>query len=219
MAPGEIVTLFGYQIGPASLTTAKLNAQGNVDTTLAGTRVLFNGTPAPLIYVSSSQIGAVAPYFLGSRTSAVVQVDNGGKLSNTFLVTVVDSSPALFTSRSSGSGPGAILNENGSYNTASNPANQGSVVVLYATGEGLTTPGGIDGKPATLPLPKPVLPVKVYIAGREVPILYAGAAPGLVAGLLQLNVRVPTELTGGELPVRFSVGDYISPNTVTLFVK
>ena len=219
VAPGEIVTLFGYQIGPVQLTTAKLNAQGLVDSTLAGTRVLFDGLAAPLIYVSGGQIGAVVPYRVAGKPSTVVQVDNGGKLTNSIVLAVTEAAPAFFTAQSSGRGPGAILNENGSYNTASNPAAQGSVVVLYGTGEGATDPGGIDGKPATVPFPKPKLAVAVTISGRPAEVLYSGAAPGLVAGLLQINVRVPVDLDGGELPVRFNVGSYQSPNTVTLFVK
>lgn len=219
VAPGEIVTLFGYQIGPSTLTTARLNAQGLVDTTLADTTVLFDGRPAPLIYVSSGQIAAIVPYSVAGRTTTQVQVNSGGRLSIAAAFQVAPASPAFFTFASSGRGPGALLNQDGSLNSAANPAARGSIVVLYATGEGATTPAGIDGKPATAPLPKPVLPVEVRIADQIAPLEYAGAAPSLVAGLLQLNVRVPTNIVGPEVPVTLRIGTAASPRSVTLFVN
>ena len=219
VAPGEIVTLFGYQIGPSTLTTARLNARGLVDTTLADTSVLFDGRPAPLVYVSSGQIAAIVPYSVAGRTTTQVQVNSGGRLSIGAAFQVVPASPAFFTFASSGRGPGALLNQDGSLNSATNPAARGSIVVLYATGEGATTPAGIDGKPAIAPLPKPVLPVEVRIADQIATLEYAGGAPGLVAGLLQLNVRVPTNIVGPEVPVTLRIGALASPRSVTLFVN
>ena len=219
VAPGEIVTLFGHQIGPPILTAARLNAQGLVDTTLADTTVLFDGRPAPLIYVSSSQIAAIVPYSVAGRTITQVQVNSGGRLTTPAAFQVATASPAFFTFASSGRGPGALLNQDGSLNSATNPAARGSIVVLYATGEGATTPAGIDGKPAIAPLPKPVLPVEVRIADQVATLEYAGGAPSLVAGLLQLNVRVPTNIVGPEVPVTLRIGTVTSPRSVTLFVN
>ncbi len=219
VAPGEIVTLFGYQIGPENLTTARLNAQGLVDTTLASTQVLFDGRAAPLVYVSSGQIAAIVPYAVAGRNVTQVQVNSGGRLTILTNLAVASASPAFFTSASSGRGPGAILNENGSLNSAGNPAARGSIVVLFATGEGATNPAGVDGKPSAVPLPRPVQPVEVRIGDQVATLEYAGGAPGLVAGLLQLNVRVPMNIVGPEVPVTLQIGPVASPRSVTVFIR
>ncbi|MCP5109704.1 MAG: hypothetical protein GY953_02590, partial [bacterium] len=126
--------------------------------------------------------------------------------------------PGLFT-LGNGSGQAVAVNQDGSLNSPENPARRGSIVILYATGEGLTTPGGVDGQPAKTPLPKPVLPVDVRIGGLPCEVFYAGAAPGF-AGLMQLNVRVPTGfIPSGELPVELFVGGAPSQPGVTISVR
>jgi uncharacterized protein (TIGR03437 family) len=129
---------------------------------------------------------------------------------------VADSAPALFTADGSGNGPGAILNENGSLNSASNPAARGSVVVLYRTGAGQTDPAGVDGLLVVEALPQPMLPISVPIDGQAAQVLYASAAPGLVAGIVQVNIRVPAGIRSGAVPVMLHVGDGISQPGVTL---
>lgn len=135
-------------------------------------------------------------------------------------IPVAPAAPALFTANSSGTGPGAILNQTGSLNTPENPADKGSIIVLYLTGEGLTTPAGIDGKIATDALPKPVLPLTVSIGGIEAEILYSGAAPASVAGLAQVNARIPAGApAGAAVPVTVRVGDTDSRTAVTLAIR
>jgi uncharacterized protein (TIGR03437 family) len=134
-------------------------------------------------------------------------------------VPVVASVPALFTYNASGKGPAALLNQNGSVNTQDNPASRGSTVALFATGEGATSPNGIDGKPATAPLPKPVLAVKVLIGGHEGIVSYAGGAPGLTAGVMQINVRIPDDAPVGAVPVSVLAGTAASPANVTIWVR
>ena len=219
VAPGQIITVFGNQIGPADLITARLNAQGLIDTTLANTQVLFDGRAAPLVYVSANQISAIVPYAVAGRSATTVQVNNNGKLTNSLALAIATAAPALFTAASSGRGPAAILNENGSFNSASNPAARGSIVVLFGTGEGATTPAGVDGKLTAAPLPKPNQPVMLRIGDQVANLEYIGGAPGLVAGLLQINARVPDNLAAGEVPVTLQIGSVASPRSATVFVK
>lgn len=220
VAPGEIVTTFGLDLGPQALTTMQIDAvSARVGTALAGVRLLFDGAPAPLIYVSGSQISAVVPYSVAGRQNTRVQLDYRGQLSESRLIPVAPSAPALFTFDSSGRGPAAALNQNGSVNTNGNPAVPGSAVVLYATGEGQTDPGGIDGKPGAGRLPKPELPVRVRIGGRNARVEYAGGAPGLVAGVMQVNVRIPDDSPSGAVPVVLTVGEASSPASVTIAVQ
>ncbi|MDP2996420.1 MAG: hypothetical protein Q8N47_02955 [Bryobacterales bacterium] len=110
---------------------------------------------------------------------------------------VVPARPALFSVNSTGFGPGAILNRDGTAISAANPATPGSIVVLFATTEGQTSPGGRDGVIAGDSPPKPALPVSVDIGGRLARVPYAGAVPLSVAGLLQVNAEVPTDSPSG----------------------
>ena len=146
VSPGEIITIFGLALGPPGLTTLQLDLNGGVATTLAGTRVLFDGVAAPLVYVGANQISAIVPYEVAGKSSTSVMVQLNGKNSNGVTLGVAASAPGIFTIDSSGRGDGAILNEDGTVNGPSNPALKGSVAVLFVTGEGQTTPTGVNGK-------------------------------------------------------------------------
>jgi uncharacterized protein (TIGR03437 family) len=91
---------------------------------------------------------------------------------------------------------------------------------LYATGEGVTNPDVPDGQVANSVYPKPVLPVSVRIGGQPAAVHYAGAAPGFVAGAMQINVEVPLGVEAGpKLPVSLVIGDLASPSGVTVAVR
>jgi uncharacterized protein (TIGR03437 family) len=163
------------------------STSGRVATNLGATQVLFDDTPAPLIYASLNQIACVVPYDVAANSSVQVRVQRGGVPTNSIGIQVGEAAPAIFAADSSGSGQGAILNSDGTYNNAQSPAARGSYIVFYATGEGQTDPAGIDGLVAGSVLPKPRLPVRVLIGEMEATILYVGAAPGAVSGALQVN--------------------------------
>lgn len=134
-------------------------------------------------------------------------------------LTVASSAPGIFTADSSGKGQAAALNENGFFNRREAPAKPGSIIVLYATGEGQTDPAGLSGRLAIDNYPKPLQPVTVTIAGQPAEVIYAGAAPNLITGLMQVNVRIPPNIaTLGSLPVVLSVGGNSSPDLVTISV-
>ncbi len=221
VAPGAIITIFGSRMGPSELATLRLTPDGKkVDTALAGTRVLFDGVAAPMIYVKGDQLSVVAPYALAGKSSTQIQVEYQGRKSDPVTVPVAAAAPGVFTANSSGKGQGAILNEDGSFNSPQRPASPGSVVVIYATGEGAMDPPVEDGKVTAPPLSKPRLPVQVKIGGLEAEVLYAGPAPGMVAGVLQVNARISTAVAAGDaVPVLISVGAFTSQPEVTLAVR
>ena len=219
VAPGLVITLFGEGIGPDGLVTAQLSPAGTLETTLAGTRVLVDGTPAPLVYVSARQSSAIVPYAVAGKTSAAIIVEYRGDRTAPLTVAVRDSAPGLFSADSSGRGPGAILHPDYTPVTAARPADRGGIVLLFGTGEGQTDPPGADGKLATGVLPKPLLPVTVTIGGVEAEVLYAGAAPGLVAGVLQINVKIPENLVPGTHPVIVRIGGNASQTGLTISVR
>jgi uncharacterized protein (TIGR03437 family) len=182
--------------------------------------VFFDDVPSPLIYVSSGQVSAILPYSVSGRASSQLRIEYLGRNSNSVVLPVRGSAPAFFTANSTGIGQGAFLNQDGSVNNTANPAELGTVVVLYATGEGQTSPSGVDGRLATEVFPKPVLPVSVQISGVDAQILYAGAAPGLVAGVLQVNARVPVTVAPGlNIPIQMTIGGVSSRFGVTLAVR
>ena len=221
VAPGEIVTIFGSAIGPATGVDWQLTPAGTVPTNLASASVSFDGVAAPLIYADAGQVSAVVPYEVAGNSTTKVQLSYLGLVSNPLTVQVAGAAPGIFTVNSSGSGLGAILNQDYSVNSASNGAAPGSVVSIFATGEGQTNPPGIDGaiNASTLPVPAPLLPVTAQIAGQPAQVMYYGAAPGELAGVLQVNAVIPANVQRGtSVPVVIQVGS-ASSQTVTLFIK
>jgi uncharacterized protein (TIGR03437 family) len=220
VAPGELVTIFGTSIGPTSAALASATS-GGVPTTLENIQVTFGGTPAPLLYASSGQIDAVVPFEVAGQASVQMAITgpNGQGFSTTLPVAAAN--PSIFSANASGTGQGAILNADLSKNSTSNPAARGSQVVLYATGAGVLKPTEADGvlAPSTNP-PLISQPVTASIGGQTATVVYQGAAPGLVAGVSEINVQVPTGITpGSAVPVTITVGGVPSQNTVTIAVK
>ncbi len=221
VTPGEIVTIFGANLGPSSLTTAQGDAGGNFATSLAGTRVLFDNVAAPVLYTSATQVSVVVPFTVTGKTlRTVVRTEYNGVLSVPFSIGVIDSAPALFTANSTGAGQIAALNQDYSVNSPSRPAEPNTVVQLYATGAGPWTESIPDGQVTGSHLVGPRAPVFVRVGKLPADILYAGTAPGLVNGALQINILLPKELIGGPaIPIQISVGNYTSPPGTTLAVK
>ena len=219
IAPGQLVTLFGANFGPAELVTARFDGEGSLASDLAGARLKFDGTPAPLIYAVQGQISALVPYGVAGKTTTNVHYEFRGINSNTVAVPVATAAPALFTANSTGKGPGAILNQDFKLNTAANPVDKGGVVSLFGTGAGQTNPPGFDGRPAVEPFAKPILPVTVTVDGQTADVLYAGDAPGLASGILQVAIRIPASTRSGEVPVIVKVGVTPSQPAVTVAVR
>ncbi|MBV9771094.1 MAG: PQQ-binding-like beta-propeller repeat protein [Bryobacterales bacterium] len=218
LSPGELVTIFGASLGPSSAAQTEVVGD-TVATTIGSTQVLIGGVAAPLLFASSAQINAVVPFGLAGSTTQVQVVYQGQVVTST-TVAVQPAAPAIFSLDGDGGGPGAILNQDGSINSQSNPASPGSVVVLYATGGGLTTPASIDGRLTSSPYPSPSLPISVSIEGLPAQVVYAGAAPGMVAGMLQINVVVPAGVLQEPYDqVIVTIGDYVSPSAVTVAVQ
>jgi uncharacterized protein (TIGR03437 family) len=172
-----------------------------------------------MIYTWATQVAAIVPYGI-TGTTGQVTVTYQGQTSAALSVPIASSAPAIFTLDSTGQGQAAAINQDGvTVNGAATPAKVGDYISLYATGEGQTTPAGVDGKPATVPYPYPNLPVTVTVGGQNAFVQYAGGAPGLVAGLMQVNVEIPAGIqAGGAVPVMLRVGDVLGPSGVTIAV-
>jgi len=218
VSPGEVLALYGSKLGPTSLV--KLSVVNNqVWTETGNAQVLFDGTPAPVIYARDGQTSAIVPYAVAGKATTQVQVFYNGILGAPVTLEVAPTNPGIFTLNGSGTGPGAIFNHDFTRNSPSNPAKPSSTIILYVTGEGQTNPPGQDGKFTVAPEPTPLGQVSVKIGGMPAQTRYAAEAPSLVSGVLQVNVVVPSGLPSGTNSVDVTVGNNSSPSGVTVQVQ
>jgi len=194
LSPGEIVSLFGNQIGPDTPAGAQIDAAGNVTTIVAGLQVLVNGVPAPLLYAGPGQVNFIAPFGTPQTGTVSVELRRNGIVIDRVDKFARSSHVGIFTSDSSGTGTLAVLNQDQSVNSAANPAAAGSVVSLFITGVGAMTPQPIDGARPAAPLNKPVLSVFAFANGFPAGMVYAGNAPALVEGAVQVNIFLPNPI-------------------------
>ncbi|HUB78915.1 MAG TPA: glycosyl hydrolase [Bryobacteraceae bacterium] len=223
VAPGEIVSLFGSGLGPAQGANLEFTYPTLVSNSLAGVHVLFDGVPATIAYASTGQVNAVVPYGVAGHSATQLEVEYLGAVSAPLTIPVTAVSPALFTSESSGTGQGAILNLTGlPVNSAANPAARGAWVAIFGTGMGVTAPASTDGLLSTPPYGQLPAGVNVTVTMGGIPCQtnYVGAAPGLVSGALQINAQVPAGVTPApDVPVVVTIGGVSSQNGVTMAVK
>jgi uncharacterized protein (TIGR03437 family) len=186
VAPGEIVTVVGENLPP-------------------NPRVNFDGQPAPILYADAHQINAVVPFEV-SAPNTVVSVEGVGG----FRLPVWPAVPALFTTDFSGQDQVAALNQDLSINSNTNPAKAGAIVAVYMTGVGAMTPPIGDGQlgPLQPPFPAPVLGVSATVNNAGAPILFAGQAPGLIAGAVQVNVQIPEGTASGNAVLVVYIGNF-----------
>jgi uncharacterized protein (TIGR03437 family) len=196
---GELVSLFGTSIGPDSPQGLRLDPDGTVATELGGVDVRFNSRPAPLTYAQLDQINAVVPMLVGFG-EVLVEVRRAGRVTASLRLSPALADPQIFPNGSYA----AALNEDGTVNGPGSPARVGSVVAVFATGLGWLNPLPADGQTVFAELPRAALPVRVVTGdGRHLPVLWAGQAPGLVAGVAQVNFRL--ELSEAILPHTLSI--------------
>ena len=222
VAPGELITVFGLGFSAAEPVLGSVQPNGQYPTVLGDVRVLFDGHPAPLLYVSSGQLNLVVPYSAAGKTTTIMRVISSNGQFPDVTLAVGDVAPALFSQDTSGTGQGAILNQaDGSANSPQNPAARGANIIVYATGTGVTIPRSYDGTLASrTDPPKVALPVSVTIGGVPAQVISQTAAPGVISGVAEITARVPAGVQPGPaVLVTITLGTATSPNTVTLAVK
>jgi len=194
VAPGEIVALRGYGIGPAT----GVSATGPVyPDQLAGVQVSLGGFAAPLFYAQSGQVNVQVPWELAGQTSTTVQLSYPGVAS---IGTPIEVTPAL---------PGIFFvnNSDGTRNSPSNPAKSGDYIAIYGTGGGTTNAPGVTGQNWGLaPLSKLALATFVVVDGQNASVLYAGSAPTLESGIFQINAITSVWSDVGTAALFVSIG-------------
>jgi len=190
IVPAELISIYGPHIGPAKAVTATANASGVLPTSLAGVQVLCNSVAVPLLYVSDSQINAVAPQGATPNSSMTVQIVQNGATSPGFPATVAAAEPEVFRNLD---GTAATVNQDDTLNSAANPAKAGSIVSIWVTGTGSINPRPPDGQISTTAQDYECCQVDISTPSSIGPavVLYAGAAPGMVAGVVQINFQIP----------------------------
>ncbi len=223
IAPGELITIKGIALGPdtpASGVLFSVNAQGNVDPILSGVRVLFSNIPGTPTYVSPGQINVIVPYEIEGLASTNVVVERDGVASAGSPVAVAGYAPGLYTNNFAGTGQVTAVNQDGTLNGPAgggfSPAAQGSVLTVYATGFGQTSPRSITG--SVTPKPRSAADlllvsgtVTATIGGQNAPVLFAGEAPGIVTGVVQINIKVPNGVSGDQSAIRVFVNGMSTP--------
>ena len=140
VAAGQLISLFGINLGPAT----GVAASGSSATSLAGVTVKFDGHPAPLLYVSSSQINAAVPFLVSQNesVSTLMEVSVNGAVSEKRLLPITPTNPNFFADTSAYAKGFAqnfaavALNSDGTRNSPENPAKPTSIISLFLNGIG-----------------------------------------------------------------------------------
>ncbi|GEM_PF-218510 len=209
VAPGEIIAISGTALGVPLQQASMQN-----------TSVSFDGTAATLLSVTSTQLTAIVPFNIAGQTSTVLTITANGQKAPALTLPVAAAMPGVFTMNQAGNGPAAVINQDGSINSPSNPAPRGTVVSIYMTGTGQTNPAGVNGAAVSSPLPQVIASVTATIGGAAAQVVYAGGSPGLYAAVTQVNAVIGAgATTGGAVPVVVTVGGVSSQGAVTIAVK
>lgn len=210
VAPGEVLELYGSDLGPSNgIAFAFDPLTGKLPTSGPGVDVTVNGVLAPLYYLQADQIRLQVPYEIAGATEAVVQVTVNGQAREPRRFPVVAANPRLYP---------VVLNQDGTLNSVENPTAAGSVIVLFATGQGVTQPPSASGaKPAEGVYPEPAAETNLTIGGQPAQLLFRGQAPG-TAGVMQLNAVVPPGVSSSA-PVALRIGSMESRAEVSVYVR
>ncbi len=221
IAPGEMLLLNVSGVNLDTTMQMQLDPTGLIATALGNVMVYFDGYKAPLLYVNSSQIEAIAPFELDGKTSTVVHVEYQGVKSNSTTLNVAPAAPGIFTQPPAANTAGLIFDSQWALVSKSNPAAKGSTVTIVFTGAGQTNPAGIDGRIETLSQTQPKQTVAVKIDGQVADLVYAGSLLFSWDGLTIAQVKVPPAAsTANAVPVVITVGVASSPATAaTMWVK
>jgi uncharacterized protein (TIGR03437 family) len=211
VAPGELIAISATRLG---IPTAAASLQN--------TQVTFDDISASLINVTSTQITAMVPYEVAGEFQTALKVTIAGQAAPPVTLGVALTAPGIFTT----SGPvgagdlAAVLNQDGTVNSQTNPAAKGSEIAIYGTGAGEMFPQAASGSitPAAN-IPMPIAATSVSIDNQTALVFYSGGAPGLVAGVLQVNALVPGTASSGAVSIVVNVGGVPSQKGAQIWVK
>jgi len=237
-APGSLVSAFlstgvtqpSYAPSvplPSTIGGFTISAGGALNSSATSGWTYSGGAPASLLYIGPTQVNLQIPPAVAPGTSVPVQIRKPDGSTLLATVTVAAAAPGIFTVLMNGQGQGAVLNQDNGRNgdpkvlVGVNPAARGSVIQIFATGAGDTTPALAAGEAAPTggnPLVLTKVQPTVTIGGKNAKVQFSGMAPGFV-GLWQINAEVPQDVTpGGAVPLVITAAG-AQGNTVTIAVQ
>lgn len=231
VAQGSLASLFGGGLTKGDTVTVSATTWPK---TAANRQLVINDDlQAPIYYIGPTQVNFQVPSNapLGTVRIAVRTADTGELVGGGSLL-VSAAAPGIFTTNQAGTGQAAVVNQDGTINSSSNPAPVGSTILIYGTGQGQVSPAVPDGTaaPTSLPLSSTVaVPTSsattcfnnqpsmcVALGNAFGDVKYSGLAPGYI-GLWQINVVIPAGLTG-TVPIRVLI-DGTPSNLVSIAVR
>jgi uncharacterized protein (TIGR03437 family) len=218
IAPGEIISIFGVGLGPATPVAAPAGA---LPTSLSGVTVTFNGTAVPISYASAYRLDVQAPTTLTSGGTVSIQVNYNNASSTVVTPVTQDTAPGVYTLQSGGQGQVKAVNlSNNRLNSIASPAPKGSSIIIYASGLGAVNPAVPAGQvtPNSPTSATMKTDVAASIGGVPAAVMFAGLAPGGI-GLYQLNIQVPQGAPAGAQELIISTGGNPSQSGATVYVQ
>ena len=209
---GSWVSIFGTALAPEGTSRAWNTSteilNGKFPLSLDGTSVTVNGKPAAVEYIQPTQVNIQVPSDAAVGPVQVIVTTPAGA-SNTFTVNLAQFAPGLFAATQ----PYIIAQHaDGSYVSSSSPARPGEVIILWGTGFGPSDPAVTAGQVYS-GASKLANSVSATIGGQSAIVDFAGIVG---AGLVQINVHVPTNISGGDVAVVTSIGGAFSQATGNL---
>ena len=211
LVPGSVATIFGAGLMEGVIGTQFANGQ----TSFQGTTVRIGGVPAPILSLSAGppeQINVQVPFEVATGQTTTVEIENNGSRSTVGAVPVFPAQPGIFEFTSSTGGRfAAAIHADNRIVTAENPARNGEVVSIFATGGGRVNPPVATGTLGPAPAPVGTLPVVIGVDDKGAQVLFQGYAPGFL-GLYQYNFVIPPDARCGQRALSLKVGDTFSPS-------
>jgi len=205
VAPGGLISVFGTNLSPVNMASSEIP----LPTALANSCLSVNGQPVPVLFVSPDQVNAQLPFQAIGDVTVILRTPGG--ISNNYNLVIEPNAPSVFLGSAGPETniPTVVRNDDNQLVTPSNPIHRKSntALVIYLTGLGQTTPAVATGQPAPFnPLALTLVQPTVTLGGVNLPVLYAGLAPGLV-GVDQINVTVPFTVPDGmAVPLVITAG-------------
>jgi len=226
VAPGSLVTIFGSNLASAMASSATVP----LSTSLSGVSVTFNNTPAPVQFISGSQINVEVPWGLatsdsGSGPAQVVVTRDDGTVSAPATVSIVASAPAIYNI----GGQAIAVNPDGSLaapagaipGIATHPAKIGDSagIVILATGLGVVDQPIADGANSSDQTRNTLAKPTVMVGGVAATVTFSGLSPQF-PGVNQINITIPSGTpTGNSVSLQLQVNGTTNSNPVSIAVS
>jgi uncharacterized protein (TIGR03437 family) len=196
IAAGAIETITGLNLSGGQ--TAESHFPWS--TTLAGTRVLLNGSPLGLLSVSDTQINFYVPQDV-AQGAGILSVVTPFAGQADVAVNVAALQPGIFS--------GGVLHAGTAVSAVTTAVHAGDYIEIYCTGLGATQTEGSFQQTVFTPT--------VFLGAAPLQPVYSGLAPGYL-GLYQVDVQVPAGLAAGAQPLILEVNLQHS-NTISVTVQ